>query len=88
MDWKIDFIETAKKQLKKLDKQWQEAILNYLDTVVSLDNPRSRGKPLRGNKKDFWRYRVGDYRILCDIQENNFVVLVLVIGHRKEVYKN
>ena len=86
MVWKIDFKETAKKQLKKIDKKWQKQILNYLDEVANLDSPCNRGKPLKGQKKDFWRYRIGDYRVICDIQSSNLVVLVLVVGHRKHVY--
>jgi len=56
--WKINFKESAKKQLFKLDKQWQKAILDYLDDIALLNNPQTRGKPLKGNKKGFWRYRV------------------------------
>lgn len=86
MVWKIDFKESAKKQLVKLDKQWQKAILDYLDNIASLSDPQSRGKPLRGDKKGFWRYRVEDYRILCHIAEEEKTIMILVIGHRKEVY--
>lgn len=86
MVWKIEFKETAKREFFKLDRNWQKRILNYLDEVASLENPRSRGKSLIGDKKGFWRYRIGDYRIICDLQDDNMVILVLVVGHRKEIY--
>jgi mRNA interferase RelE/StbE len=86
--WKIEFKESAKKQLYKLNKQWQRIILDYLDDVALLNNPKSRGKPLKGNKKSFWRYRVKDYRILCHIEKDMNTIIVLVIGHRKEVYND
>ncbi|MCI0734253.1 MAG: type II toxin-antitoxin system RelE/ParE family toxin, partial [Methylococcaceae bacterium] len=61
MAWKIEFLETAKRQLHKLDKPWQAAILDYLETEIApLENPRSRGKSLVGDKRGLWRYRVGD----------------------------
>jgi len=82
--WNVDFNDTAKHQLAKLDRQWQAAILDYLeDRIATLDDPRSRGKPLVGDKKGLWRYRVGDYRILCELRDNELVVLVVTIGHRR-----
>jgi mRNA interferase RelE/StbE len=84
--WKIKFKETAKKEFFKLDRKWQKKILDYLDEIAMLENPKSRGKPLIGDKKGFWRYRIGDYRVICDLQDGNLVILVLVIGHRKEIY--
>ncbi len=86
MVWKIKFKETAKKEFFKLDRKWQKKILDYLDEIAMLENPKSRGKPLIGDKKGFWRYRIGDYRVICDLQDGNLVILVLVIGHRKEIY--
>ena len=89
MAWNVDFNETAKHQLTKLDRQWQSAILDYLeDRIATLDNPRSRGKPLVGDQKGLWRYRVGDYRILCELRDNELVVLVVTIGHRRQIYRD
>ena len=83
---KLEFSETAKKTFSKLDKSVQRRIKNYLDDIVQLENPRSRGKALVGNLVNLWRYRVGDYRIICDIQDEKILITILRIGHRKDVY--
>lgn len=88
MAWTIEFSETSEKQLKKLDRQWQRAILDYLDKEIApLEDPRQRGKALVGDKKGLWRYRVNDYRIICQILDSELVVVALTIAHRKEVYR-
>ena len=86
MAWNVEFTLTAKKQLKKVDKKWQEKVLDYLEEVSVLEDPRSRGKALIGNKKGLWRYRVGDYRVICQIIDNEFIILTVTIGHRKDMY--
>lgn len=87
MAWSIEFTPTAEKQLKKIDRAWQKKILDYLeDDVGKLKNPRVRGKRLTGDKKNLWRYRVGNYRVICQIVEYHFLIVVVIIGHRKEVY--
>lgn len=87
MVWSVELSNTATKQLRKIDKKWQAKILDYLeDEVAALDNPRSRGKALVGDKKGLWRYRVGDYRILCEIDDGDFIILALTLGHRKNIY--
>ena len=86
MGWKIEFFETASKQFRKLDRQWQIKILSYLEEILSLQDPRQRGKALTGKKSGLWRYRVGDYRVICEIQGQALRILVLEIGHRKNVY--
>ena len=87
MAWNVDFSVTARKQLKKIDKQWQSKILDYLeDEVATLEDPKDKGKGLVGNKKGLWRYRVGDYRIICQIIDDEVVILVVIVGHRKNVY--
>lgn len=83
---KLEFSEAAKKTFSKLDKSVQRRIKNYLDDIVQLGNPRSRGKALVGNLVNLWRYRVGDYRIICDIQDEKILITILRIGHRKDVY--
>lgn len=88
MAWTVELIDTAKRQLAKLDRHWQATILDYLeDEIAALDDPRSRGKALVGEKKGLWRYRVGDYRILCELRDNALIVLVVTIGHRRQIYR-
>ena len=87
MLWQVEFLDTAKRELKKLDKRWQLAILDYLeDEITGLENPRSRGKALVGDKQGLWRYRVADYRIICEIYDTELVIVAVTIGHRKNVY--
>lgn len=76
----------AEKQITKLGKQIQKRIIKYLAEVSKLENPRSRGKSLIGNLLGIWRYRVGDYRILCKIKDEELIILVLEVGHRKNIY--
>ena len=82
MAWRIDFTRNADKAMRKLDKGVDE-----LDEIAKLEDPRSRGKALTGNLAGVWRYRVGDYRILCDINDGRLVILVVDVAHRREVYK-
>ena len=83
---RIEYTETARKQLKRLDKTMQKRILDYMDEVALLENPRSRGKALVENMRGLWRYRIGDYRVICEIQEARIIISVLKIGHRKNIY--
>jgi mRNA interferase RelE/StbE len=86
--WSVELTATAEKQLKKLDRKWQALILDYLeDEVAPLEDPRVRGKGLTGDKKGLWRYRVGDYRILCEIFDNELLIIAVTIRHRKDVYE-
>ncbi len=89
MGWSVKFSNTAVKQLKKIDKKCQAKILDFLeDEIANADDPKIKGKILTGDKKGFWRYRIGNYRVICDIQHNELVILALTIGHRKNVYKD
>lgn len=73
--------------MKKLGHTAQKRILSYLkDKIMTLDDPRSLGKPLTGGLSELWRYRVGDYRILAKIEDYQFLILVVHVGHRKNVY--
>ena len=74
------------KQLKKLDGQFQRAIIQEMNEIATLDDPRQRGKALKANLSGLWRYRVGDYRVICDIQDAKILITVLRVGHRKNVY--
>ncbi|MFZ4618337.1 MAG: type II toxin-antitoxin system RelE family toxin [Rectinemataceae bacterium] len=88
MAWTIEFTETAKRQLKSLDRPWQLKILDYLEKdIAHLDDPRTRGKALVGDRKGLWRFRVGDFRVVCDIIEQELLILAVVIGHRKDIYR-
>lgn len=83
---KVVYLNKARKQLAKLDNSVKRRILDYMDEVAKLENPRERGKMLVGNLIGFWRYRVGDYRLLCRIIDEELVITVVEVGHRKEVY--
>ena len=86
--WQIEITRTAEKQIKKLDRAAQESIIRFLrERVKPAGNPRQWGKPLHGGKGGLWRYRVGDYRLICDIQDHKVIFLVLRVGHRKDVYR-
>ena len=89
MSWNINYTDTAKKQLKKFDRQVALRIVDFMDErIAGLDDPRSTGKALTGLLLGaYWRYRVGEYRIICDIQDGVLCVLVIEVGNRKEVYK-
>ncbi|MGO8796615.1 MAG: type II toxin-antitoxin system RelE family toxin [Candidatus Sulfotelmatobacter sp.] len=88
MAWRIEITRTATRQIKKLDPAAQSAILHFLhQRVEAADDPRQWGKALHGEKRGLWRYRVGDYRIICDILDQRITVLVLELGHRKDIYR-
>jgi mRNA interferase RelE/StbE len=88
LDWTVRISNIAERQLRKLDRQVQQRILDWLEErIEGCKDPRHFGEPLKGDHAGFWRYRIGDYRIICDIQDRKVVVLVLTIGHRKEIYK-
>jgi mRNA interferase RelE/StbE len=86
--WRIEIARTAEKHILKLGRTAQTAIQKFLrERLAATDNPRQWGRPLQGEKRGLWRYRVGDYRLICDIQDETITVLVLEIGHRKDVYR-
>ncbi len=88
MTWNIEWDDRARKELRKLDSPIQKDILSYLRLrIAESDNPRIFGQSLSGNKTGLWRYRVGNYRIICRIEDDAFVVLVIGVGHRKEIYE-
>ena len=86
MKWTVDYTNTAKKQLKSLDKPVRERIKNFVQNLSELENPYLRGAPLTGGLSGYWKYRVGDYRLLCEIHDDKLLVLIVKIGHRREVY--
>lgn len=86
MAWTVSISNIAERQLRKLDRPIQKRILDWLsDRIEGCKNPRHFGEPLKGDHGGLWRYRVGDYRILCEIQDQKIIVLVLTIGHRRQV---
>ena len=89
MVWIIEYADNTLKQLKKMDRQVARSIFEYLDERVSqLENPRELGKKLAGPQYGaYWRYRVGDIRIICDIKDQKLIILVVEVGHRKEIYR-
>ena len=88
MAWTIQYTETATSQLRKLDRQVAQRILDYMDgRVASLGNPRDDGKALSGPLGGFWCYRVVDCRVICEIQDHGALVLVVRIGNRRDVYR-
>jgi mRNA interferase RelE/StbE len=87
--WTIEYDPRALKDLKKLDRAIQLEILDYMDQrVATAKDPRDFGKPLRASKFGLWRYRVRDYRIICELQETRLVVLVVALGHRSTIYED
>ena len=88
MTWTVEFDDAAAKELRKLDRQAQHEILRYLRELIATDeDPRRYGKPLSRELAALWRYRVRDYRLICNIEDSELVVLVLRIGHRKDIYE-
>ena len=88
MAWKIDLSSLAQRNLNDLDPQVARRILAFLrDRVAALDNPRIIGEALRGELGEFWKYRVGDYRVIASIEDQAVRILVIRIGNRREVYR-
>ncbi len=89
MTWRIEYARAARKDVEGLDRQVAKRIRSFLeDRLAQLDDPRSLGEPLKGSRMGaFWKYRVGDYRIIASIEDERVTVLVVRIGHRRAVYR-
>ena len=89
MAWRIELTASAAKQLGKLDKSEAKRITAFLrQRLAMIDDPRSTGKALTGPQLGtYWRYRLGDYRIICEIQDNALLILVIAIGSRRDIYR-
>ncbi len=88
MAWTIEYTDTARRQLRKLDQSSARRILDYIDQrIAPLEDPRSLGKGLRGPLGEFWRYRVGDYRIITQLHDRELRVLIVRVAARKDVYR-
>jgi mRNA interferase RelE/StbE len=85
--WTVDYTDTAKEQLRKLDKPVARRIVDFMgERIAKTDSPRQTGKALTGPFGKLWRYRVGDYRVICDIQDGALRVLVVQVGNRDKIY--
>jgi len=89
MAWKVELSAAADRDLGKLDPQHAKRILKFLfERLARLENPRSIGQGLQGQRfGEFWKYRVGDYRMVCKIEDDRVLILVLRVGHRREIYR-
>jgi len=86
--WKIEVTELALKQLKKIGHSEAKRITQHLrKRIGTLEDPRQLGKALKGDLSNLWRYRVGDYRLICELKESELIVLVVRVGHRKGIYE-
>ena len=88
MKYKVEYTKQAVKQLKKLDKTTASLIIGWIEkNLVECENPRQYGKGLVANHRGEWRYRIGNYRLIADIQDEKITILILNVGHRREIYK-
>lgn len=88
MKYKVLYSKEALKSLKKLDKQTSRLIISWIvKNLEGTSDPRAHGKALSANRTGQWRYRVGDYRLLAKLEDNKLIILVIAIGHRRDVYK-
>ncbi len=88
MAWTVDYTDTARQQLRKLDRPTARRIVDFMDErIAPLADPRSTGKALSGPLGGLWRYRVGDCRVICELQDGALRVLVVQLGNRREVYR-
>lgn len=86
--WRVEFDRAAARELRKLGVEAERGVLAYLRTrIAGSGDPRRLGQPLTGDRQGFWRYRVGDYRIVAAIEDDRLLVLVVTVGHRREVYR-
>lgn len=87
MSWRIEYLASAAKDFRKIAPQQRQRIRAFLEQrVVTLEHPRQLGKPLKGELAELWRYRVGEYHVICQLQDDRLVVLVIRAGHRKDIY--
>ena len=84
--WQLETSARFDKAARKLDRQMLRRIKVYLDEVRELEDPRSRGKGLAGNLAGYWRYRIGDYRVIAEIRDNTLVIVAIGLGHRSDIY--
>lgn len=87
MTYHVEFTDKAKKELKKLDNSTRIMIAAWIrKNLEGCSNPRQHGKGLTANRKGQWRYRIGDYRLICNVDDEKILILILAIGHRRDIY--
>lgn len=88
MSYTVEVTVRFEKEFKKLDRYTQRMIKGWIDkNLIGTENPRQHGKGLTSNRSGQWRYRIGDYRLLCHIDDGKLVILALSVGHRREIYE-
>ena len=89
MVWTLEFTERSRRQLSGIDRSDRERILRFVhDRLLKLDDPRSLGMALKGSELgSYWRFRVGDYRLICNLKDDLFVILLVEVGHRSAIYR-
>ena len=86
--YSVELTERFKKEFRKLDKYTQKILRAWIDkNLVDCENPRQHGKGLSANLSGQWRYRIGDYRLICQINDDKLIILALTVGHRRDIYK-
>jgi len=89
MTYKVEVTARFEREFKKLDRYTQKMIKAWIEkNLVGCSDPRAHGKGLTANRSGQWRYRIGDYRLICEIKDGELVILALSVGHRREVYEN
>lgn len=89
MTWTVEWHDKARRELRKLNPSIQETILRFFrERIMTEGDPRRFGKALRHDHKGLWRYRIGDYRVVCQIQDTRLIILVLAVGHRRHIYQS
>ena len=87
MKYKVEYLPQVVKTLEKMNKYTKQILITWIEkNLVDTDNPRLHGKPLTANRTGQWRYRVGDYRIIVKIEDDKLIILVIAIGHRRDIY--
>lgn len=87
MTYKVVYTKKAVKSLRKMDKEQQRLIVSWIEkNLIGAEDPKTSGKPLKSNLKGYWRYRVGNYRILAEVNEEEVKIIIVNVGHRKDIY--
>ena len=86
--WRLETSVEFDRAVRRLDRESLRRIKRYLDEVLDLENPRDRGRGLTANLSSYWRYRIGDYRVIVEIRDETLVVIAIGLGHRSEIYRN
>jgi mRNA interferase RelE/StbE len=89
LNWKIEFDKKAEEDLLKFDKPARNRILKFIDErLIKRENPRNLGAPLKGELSGLWKYRIGDYRLVCQLEDKTVTILIVAVGHRRKIYNS